>query len=126
MLSLSYKLFWISFVQILIEKEMCIAICPLYLLKRVKAFFFHSISDDNFDLAGRAASYPVMKVNRPEKVFVFRGDEVKKYCVFVRFPVCPFVLGTPQQFITANHVSSKRSLIVMWLMWRSPLCLSKR
>ena len=39
-LSLSYKLFWISFVQILIEKEMCIVICPLYLLKRVKAFFF--------------------------------------------------------------------------------------
>ena len=119
MLSLSYKLLWISFVQIVIEKEMCIVICPLYLVKRVKAFFFHSISDDNFDLAGRAASYPVMKVNRPQKVFVVCGDKVKKY-------VCPFVLGTPQQVITANHVSSKRSLIVMWLMWRSPLCLSKR
>ena len=106
---------------------MSIVICPSYLLKRVKAFFFsNSISDDNFDLAGKAASYPVMKVNRPQKVFVVRGDEVKKYCVFVRLPVCPFVLDTPQQVITANHVSSKRSLIVMWLMWRSPLCLSKR
>lgn len=92
----------------------------------LKLFFFHSISDDNFDLAGRAASYPVMKVNRPQKVFVVCGDKVKKYCVFVLLPVCSFVSGTPQQVVTANHVSSKRSLIVMWLMWRSPLCLSKR
>lgn len=92
----------------------------------LKLFFFNSISDDNFDLAGKAASYPVMKVNRPQKVFVVCGDKVKKYCAFVRLPVCPFVFGNPQQVITANHISSKRSLIVMLLMWRSSLCLSKR
>ena len=57
----------------------------------LKLFFFNSISDDNFDVAGKAASYPVMKVNRPQKVFVVCGDKVKKYCVFVSssgVPIC--------------------------------------
>ena len=46
-------------------------------------------------MVGRAASYPVMEVNRPQKVFVVRGDEVKKHCVFVYAPMCSFVLGSP-------------------------------